>query len=247
MTITAAIIQARMGSSRLPGKVMMPLAGKTVLAHVLERCGAVRGVDVVCCATTNNEEDDAVVEEARRCGAEVFRGSADDVLDRFNGAAKMIGAGVVMRVTSDCPLADPDVCAAVIALRAEHAADYACNNMPPMWPHGLDTEVFTVAALLEAAGKARDKFEREHVTPWMRNNPDYTRVNLPGPGGGIEKNRWTIDYPEDYAFFQAIFAHLPPPPAMPGMEEILSVINGNPEIAALNRAQTDLSRYSKGG
>ena len=103
MSTTAVIVQARMGSTRLPGKVMLDLAGKSVLAHVLERCAAIPGADLVCCATVAGPDGDPVAAEAARCGAEVFRGSEDDVLDRYHRAAKQHHAEIVLRVTSDCP------------------------------------------------------------------------------------------------------------------------------------------------
>lgn len=240
MTLTAVIVQARMGSSRLPGKVLMPLAGRTVLAHVLARRRAIEGADVVCCATTTAAGDDPVADEALRLGADVFRGSEDDVLARYHDTAAACGAGVIMRVTSDCPLLDPGVAAAVLRLRAETGADYAANNMPPGWPHGLDCEAFTAAALAAAEKNARAAGEREHVTPWLRNHPGITRANLEGPGAA--GHRWTLDYPEDLAFFEALFAHLPPPPALPGMEDVLSVLERHPEIAAINAMRHDPAR-----
>ena len=234
MTTTAVIVQARMGSSRLPRKVMMTLAGKTVLAHVLGRCQAIDGVDVVCCATTDAAEDDPVAAEAQRLGAFVFRGSQRDVLDRYDRAATALGADIVVRITSDCPLVDPAVVAAVVCLRAEDGADYAANTMPPTWPHGLDCEVFTRDALAGAARWARDAHAREHVTPWLRTHPDIRRANLTGPGGAVAEHRWTLDYPEDMRFLEALFAHLPPDPALSGMEDILAVLEDHPGLAAIN-------------
>lgn len=244
MPLTAVITQARMGSSRLPGKVMMPLAGKTVLAHVIERCQAIAGVDVVCCATTGAASDDPIVAEAERCGARVFRGSETDVLARYHGAAGMLGADIVMRVTSDCPLIDPDVCADVIRLRAARGADYAANNMPPSWPHGLDCEAFTADALARAAREAREPYEREHVTPWIRTHPTIRRANLAGPGGTLIEHRWTLDFPEDMQFFQAVFAHFPAP-AMPRMKDVLALLQDHPEIMAINRHRHEAARTVK--
>ena len=213
---------------------MMPLAGRSVLAHVLARCRAISGVDVVCCATTGSPGDDAVAAEAGRCGAAVFRGSETDVLGRFAGAAETLAADVVMRVTSDCPLIDPEVCARVLALLRERDVGYATNVMPRGWPHGLDCEAFTVDALERAVENAVDPYDREHVTPWMRNHPDVRCANLPGPAGDLTAHRWTLDYPEDMRFFEALFAHLPPPPAIAGMAEVLAVLEDHPEIIAIN-------------
>jgi len=242
MTVTAVIVQARMGSSRLPGKVMMPLAGQTVLAHVMARCRAIEGADVVVCATTVGAEDDVIAAEAARCGAEVFRGSPSDVLDRYHGAAEQVGAGTVMRVTSDCPLIDPQICADVLKLRLERGVTYAANNMPPGWPHGLDCEAFDAAALAEAARTAREPYEREHVTPWLRTHASISRVNLEGPGGDLAALRWTLDYPEDMRFFEALFAHLPPAPPHAGMDRVLEVLKRHPEISAINAGRRDHTR-----
>jgi spore coat polysaccharide biosynthesis protein SpsF (cytidylyltransferase family) len=243
---TAVIVQARMGSTRLPGKVLMRLGGATVLSHVLRRCAAVRGVDAVCCATTEVAEDDLVAREAESVGAHVFRGSADDVLARYDGAARALGCDTVLRVTADCPLIDPEICAAVLALRHDRSADFACNNMPPSWPHGLDCEVFTAALLREAAAEATDPYEREHVTPWMRAAPHVSKANLAGPGGVAAEQRWTLDYPEDKAMFDALFDWLPAGDFAIGWRVIWDLIQAHPEIAALNRQRCDPRRIGTG-
>lgn len=236
MSGVAVIAQARMGSARLPGKVLATLGGRSVVSHVVRRAQAVDGVDRVCVATTADPADDPVAEEAARAGAEVFRGSETDVLGRYLGAARELDAELVMRVTCDCPLIDPEICAAVLRLRAERGADYACNVMPPLWPHGLDCEVFTMAALERAADEGTSPREREHVTPWMREHPDLlTLANLDGPGGGAVTQRWTLDYPEDLAFLEALFDLLPPEPAMPGWREIMEIVEANPGLAEINR------------
>ena len=205
----AVIVQARLGSSRLFGKVLMPLDERTVLAHVLERCAAIPGADVVCCAVPDNEMDNPVAAEAERCGAKVFRGSEQDVLGRYAGAAKWLGAETVMRVTSDCPLIDPVVCGDVLALVAQDGADYACNNLPPSWPHGLDCEAMKATWLARAATEAARPSEREHVTPFIRNHPDCAKANLAGPGGRMIEHRWTLDTPADYDFLCEMFRRLP--------------------------------------
>lgn len=232
--VTAVIVQARMGSTRLPGKVLLDLAGRTVLWHVLTRCRAVPGADIVCCAVPDAPESAPIEAEALACGAVVARGPEHDVLSRYRDAARAVGAGVVMRVTSDCPLIDPEVCGRVLALRAAQSADYACNNMPRGWPHGLDCEAFTAAALDGAAAEAVDAYDREHVTPWLRRAPGLRRANLAGPGGAFADRRWTLDHPEDLAFFRALFALLPSPPAIATTAQVSDLLGRHPEIAALN-------------
>lgn len=230
---TAAIVQARARSTRLPGKALLPLAGGTVLREVLQRCALVPGVDVVCCAVPEGVGDDAVASEAEVAGAAVVRGSETDVLARYLKAARALDADFVLRVTSDCPLIDPALCGEVIALRAARGADYASNNMPRTFPHGLDCEAFTAAALAEADRRAHEPREREHVTPWLREHPSVRRANIEGPGGDAAQQRWTLDYPEDYAFFEALFAVLPHP-APTDWREVAAVVARHPEIAALN-------------
>lgn len=239
---SAVIIQARMGSTRLPGKVLMDLDGRTVLSWVLERCAAIPGIDTVVCATTTAPEDDAVVAEAERCGAVVHRGPAQDVLARYHGAAVAVGAQDIMRVTSDCPLIDPRICGQVLALRRRTGADYACNNMPPSWPHGLDCEAFTTDALARAVTEARQPHEREHVTPWLRTAPGIRRANLAGPGGPAARLRLTLDHPEDLALFRALVPLLPEPAVAAGIEAVLAALEAHPDIAAINAGRRDPAR-----
>jgi spore coat polysaccharide biosynthesis protein SpsF len=237
MSTTAVIIQARMGSSRLPGKVMERLDDRTVLDHVVSRALRIARADAVCIATTVRPTDDPVAEAAAAAGAAVFRGDETDVLARYLGAAEMLDATVVMRVTSDCPLIDPEVCDAVLALRAERRADYAANNLEREWPHGLDCEAFTRAALAEAARTATDAYDREHVTPWLRRAPHLVRAHLPGPGLPAAARRWTLDYPEDLAFFRALLAARPAA-ANEGWQAIHAFLAGRPEIVAINAGRT---------
>jgi glutamate-1-semialdehyde 2,1-aminomutase/spore coat polysaccharide biosynthesis protein SpsF len=228
------VVQARVGSTRLPGKVLKPLSSHTVLEEVLRRCRAIASANVVVCAIPDTPEDDVLVPLAKRAGAVVTRGSGPDVLARYATAASAVGADVVMRVTSDCPLIDPAVCDDVLALRARHRADYACNNMPRSFPHGLDCEAFTAAALAACAATATEREQREHVTPWLRTHPAMKRVSLPGPGKLAADLRWTLDYPEDYAFFTRLFSLLPGPPAIPSWREVYELLTANPTIAAIN-------------
>lgn len=230
---TAVIVQARMGSSRLPGKVMEEIEGRPVLAHVLDRCRVIKGCDMIVCAVPDAAANKPLHAVARNCGAEVFVGSEQDVLSRYLGAARMAGAGIVMRVTSDCPLIDPDVCGAVLALRESENVDYAANNMPRSFPHGLDCEAFTAAALAEADATTHEPYDREHVTPWLRRAPHLHRANLSSGNPSLEAHRWTLDYPEDLAFFRAVFAALPKS-SRGTMADVLGVLAAHPEIADIN-------------
>lgn len=237
MTRTAVIVQARMGSTRLPGKVMETLAGETVLRHVLRRCAAVDGVDVVCCAVPEGCDSDPVAAEAERCEVEVFRGSEDDVLDRYYRAARALGADIVMRVTSDCPVIDPRICHRVLRLRGNENADYACNNMPRSWPLGLDCEVFTFAWLERAAREAVTMFEREHVTPFIRRHAEVRMANLDGPGGVAATYCWTLDTEADLCFLRALFQRLPRGPEGWDYRVPLAIVEADPALAAINARQ----------
>jgi len=224
-----------MASTRLPGKILHMLAGITVLETVLARCARVRGADVVVCATVDAPSEDPVAELAAKAGALIFRGSERDVLARYRGAAEMVGADVVLRVTSDCPLIDPVLCDRVLAMRGSEGADYACNNMPPSWPHGLDCEAMTFAALAAADDAALDPSDREHVTPWIRRNEAMKRVNLPRVGVNAADLRWTLDYPEDYNFFSTLaarFGNLDE--AAPDTEALIDLMDREPALRALN-------------
>jgi spore coat polysaccharide biosynthesis protein SpsF (cytidylyltransferase family) len=184
----------------------------------------------VVCAIPTGAECDPLADVAIAAGAQVFRGSEDDVLARYAGAARMAGADTVMRVTSDCPLIDAKICGAVQRRLADARADYACNNDPPTWPHGLDCEAMTAEILHRADAEARDAFDREHVTPWIRRRPDVHRVNVAGPGTNTDL-RWTLDHPVDYVFFQAVFDALGDEPTTAAVLELLSA---RPEIVAIN-------------
>jgi spore coat polysaccharide biosynthesis protein SpsF len=142
-----------------------------------------------------------------------------------------------MRVTSDCPLIDPVICSNLLRLREESAADYACNNMPRTFPHGLDCEAFSVAALREAAAFSTEAADREHVTPWLRRAEHLRRVNLSSHQAGISHHRWTLDYPEDFAFLEALYSVIPSE-SEPCMNDVLAVLDSNPEISRINRARS---------
>lgn len=165
---TVAIIQARMGSSRLPGKVLEVFGGKTALDHCVERARACRAIDLVVIATTTDTRDDVLVELCRDRGWRSFRGSEDDVLDRYHQAASEVGATHVVRLTSDCPLNDPDVISALIARYLAEDADYASTSYPrPTFPLGISAEVVRASVLAQAWRDDRNPAWREHVTPYV--------------------------------------------------------------------------------
>lgn len=242
----AIIIQARMGSSRLPGKVLLDLGGRTALARCIERCMTIDAADAIVCAVAEGAESDPVAEEAWASGALVVRGSETDVLSRYAAAAREVRADRVMRVTSDCPLIDPEVCDRLVAFADATGADYVSNNMPPSWPHGLDCDVFPANLLYEAEKYAIEQHDREHVTPWIRRHKSITRACLAGPGGLAGQQRWTLDYAQDYAFLKAVFDALGPAASTARVADIIALLARRPDIQAINASLADERRIGAG-
>lgn len=220
-----------MGSSRLPGKVMMPLGDRSVLGHVLTRCQAIKSAGRVCLATSALARDDVVAAEGGRYGVTVFRGDENDVLSRYHGAACLLGADEILRVTADCPLIDPEVCDAVIRLRRTAKTDYACNFSPKSFPHGLDCEAFTMAALAQAQANSGSAYEREHVTVWLIENPEISKANLLAEGEDASRHRWTLDTPEDYRFLSDVFSNHLRDNAIIGWRRLLAQIDASASIS----------------
>jgi spore coat polysaccharide biosynthesis protein SpsF (cytidylyltransferase family) len=239
---SVAIVQARFHSSRLPGKTCLRLGEGTVLGEVLARCKAIPGIDAVCCAVADDGMSAPVAAEARRSGATVHLGAVEDVLARYLAAANAMQADIVLRVTSDCPLIDPALAGEVLAKLDGGKADYAANNMPPGFPHGLDCEAFTLEALKRAGEASREKAQREHVTPWLRSAEGIRRVAVEGPGGEFARQRWTIDWPEDYLFVHQVFDRLGG--RRPGWMEVAQLVAGEPALQSLNASRVDESRLS---
>jgi len=229
-----AIIQARMGSTRLPGKVLADVAGRSMLARVWERLSRAATIDRVMVATTTEPPDRAVAAECDRLGAPCFRGSPWDVLGRYHDAAAACGAGIVVRVTADCPLIDPDVVDRVVHAFLDARPDYASNTLKRTWPRGLDTEVFTAAALARAYREARLPHEREHVTPYFYGHPQRFRLqSVTGPVR-LGHLRWTVDTPDDLRLVRAIYARLGPGGAF-SWRDAARLFEREPALAELNR------------
>jgi spore coat polysaccharide biosynthesis protein SpsF len=203
-----AIIQARMGSTRLPGKVLKDVEGETVLAQVVSRLRRARLINELMVATTDGPADDAIVKECRSLAIPVSRGDQDDVLDRYFRAAQLAKAEVVVRITSDCPLIDPEITDKTVAAFLEARPDYASNSLQRTYPRGLDTEVMSVAALGRVWQQARKPYEREHVTPYIYEHPaEFKLLSVTGDADH-SGHRWTVDTPEDLEFVRAIYARL---------------------------------------
>jgi spore coat polysaccharide biosynthesis protein SpsF len=231
--ITLAIIQARMGSNRLPGKVLMDLGGQTVLARVVRRLERSQQIGKVVVATTSAPADDEIVNECERLQVSCFRGSEDDVLDRYYQAARSYPADAVVRITSDCPLIDPQVVDETIRVFREEHADYASNVFPRTYPRGLDAEVFTSAALEHAWREARESYEREHVTPYLYEHPKTFR--LASTTGDVDHShyRWTLDTPGDLELLRAIYSRFDSCDDF-DWQDVIALMEREPELAALN-------------
>ena len=232
----AMILQARMTSTRLPGKVLRCVGGRTVLEWVVRASEQVPGISLVCAAVPEGEIHDSVAEEAARLGTRVVRGPEEDVLERFRIAAASVNADEVMRVTTDCPMMDPRVCGMVLELRRQQDTDYACNNEPFSFPHGLDCEVFTRQVLERAAANATNAYDREHVTPWLKRHPSVSRAYLLGPQDERIHWRWTVDHPNDLSFLEAVIERM----GEDGINDWLKVsalLERNPQLHQINREQ----------
>lgn len=201
-----AIIQARMGSTRLPGKILKPLAGQPVLARVVDRVRRSRRIGEVVVATTTLPADDAIADLCRSRGWACERGSEEDLLDRYYRAAVAHHADVIVRITSDCPVIDPGVTDSVIDAFLASPCDYASNTLEPRtFPRGLDTEVMSFAALERAWREDRDPAWREHVTPYLYRYPDRFRLRRVANDRDLSFHRWTLDTPEDYELLRRIY------------------------------------------
>jgi len=231
------IIQARMASSRLPGKVLMEIAGKPMLVWVVERASRARYVSEVVVATTTEPDDDPIEAECVRHGISVFRGDHYDVLDRFYQAAGHFSADVIVRLTADCPLIDPDVIDQTVERFIQEEVDFAANRLPPPWkrtfPIGLDTEVCTYAALERAWKEAKEPFEREHVMPYFYDVDGRFRILVVDHEPDYGSLRWTVDTPEDLKLVRNVFEYFP------GREdfnwyEIIELFEQKPELALIN-------------
>jgi spore coat polysaccharide biosynthesis protein SpsF len=231
---TLAIIQARMGSTRLPGKVLKDLGGQTVMARVLRRVSRMRAVDEMIVATTSGTADDPVVGEASRNGVPVYRGSDEDVLDRYYQAACLSKADVIVRITADCPLIDPGVSDRVIDKFLDVRPDYASNTLERTYPRGLDTEVASFATLQRAWEYAREPYQRAHVTPYIYQNGRQFRLFSVKGIENYSHHRWTLDTPEDLEFLRGVYAKLSGNEDL-GWQDVLKIVESDPALSAINR------------
>jgi spore coat polysaccharide biosynthesis protein SpsF len=229
-----AIVQARMASTRLPGKSLVDVCGRPLLGRVLERIRPSTLVSQTIIATTTAPEDDAIAAFSDQSQVPCYRGSIDDVLDRFHQASKVVPTDIVVRVTADDPLKDPGVIdQAVAMLLADPALDYVSNTIVPTYPEGLDIEVFTAGALARAWADAALPSEREHVTPYIWKNPQLFAVRNFENSEDLSRLRWTVDYPEDLAFVREVYSRLSVDGRF-GWRDVLKLVKDEPGLAEMN-------------
>lgn len=229
------IVQARMGSTRLPGKVLLNLEDRTVLEHVLRRVKSSEYVDDVVVATTISKDDLRIVELCSHLGINVYCGSENDVLDRYYQAAKLFEADNIVRITSDCPIIDSKIIDEVISLHLKNNADYTSNTLNETYPDGEDVEVFTFASLKKAWNNAKLASEREHVTPYIRNNQDIFKHASLEYKEDLSQKRWTLDNSEDLEFLRLVYKYLYSKNSLFDMDDILALIDEKPEIEKINQ------------
>jgi spore coat polysaccharide biosynthesis protein SpsF len=232
-----AVVTARMASTRLPGKHMLPLAGRPALARLLERLGRSRYLDGIMFATTTGSEDDVLERVATEAGARSFRGSAEDVLDRTVRAARSVDADVIVDITGDCPLVDHGIVDRVVDAFLERRPDYAANIIPPTYPNGMDVQVYPRSVLEEVDGLTRDPADREHVTLYIYEHPErYRLLNLTAP----PEQHWpelrlTLDTREDYALISAVYDALFPERPDFTLDDVLALLRRDRALLDLNK------------
>lgn len=229
-----AILQARSSSSRLPGKVLRPILGVPMLLRQIERVQRSRILHALVVATSNDPSDDALAEICAQKGIACFRGSLDDVLDRFYQAAHARKATDVVRLTGDCPLADPEVIDKVIREYLDAKVDYAANALEPSYPDGLDVEVFRFAVLECAWREALLTSEREHVTPFIYKHPEKFKLLKVCHSENLSHLRWTVDNPEDFEFVSRIYEALYPGKPDFTTDDILAYLRQHPGLGSVN-------------
>lgn len=232
-----AIIQARMGSSRLPGKILRDIHGKPMLAWVVERARKAATLSEVVVATTIEQSDDMLEQVCAGLGIPCLRGSVFDVLDRYYQAARQCEADVIVRLTADCPLIDPGLIDLVVTRFLEEKVDFAANRLPPpyqrTYPIGLDVEVVSFSALERAWKEAKEKHEREHVLPYLYDTPGRFKILVVDYERNLGNYRWTVDTQPDLIFIQEVVARLPEKEKFSWLD-VLKIVEENPKLSEIN-------------
>ena len=240
------IMQARTGSTRLPGKVMKNLFGKTILGHIITRIKISPLIDDVIIATTSSKEDEVIVEEAKKYNIQCFRGSEEDVLSRFYFASKSIDTNIIVRITADCPLIDPYVMETMLnkfhELKAEGVkVDYLSNTLERTYPRGLDVEIFSRESLEKAYNEALKQYEREHVTPYIYRHPELFLLYSFKNNEDLSHYRWTLDTVEDWTFIAEVYARLYNEKNIFTTKDVLELLRREPELIGINSTVEQMS------
>ena len=236
-----AIIQARMGSSRLPNKVMLDLCKEPVLWHVVNRTRSSKRIERIVVATSENSNNDTIREYCKQKDIECVSGNENDVLDRYYKVmnyANIKDDDIVVRITADCPLIDPELIDEVIERHIVTNSDYTSNTIEPTFPDGLDCEVIQATVLKKAWEEGKLKSEREHVTLYIRNHPELFRIESYKGTEDLSDMRWTLDEEEDYVLIKRIYEELYSNTKMFTTKEILDFLNSDPNIGAINYMHT---------
>ena len=242
------IVQARMASTRLPGKVMLPVLGKSILALMIERLQMIQHEAVLVIATSVNPEDNIIEREARLLNIHCYRGDQNNLLDRHYQAALLHNADVVLKIPSDCPLIDPRIIDRTLTYFFENtiAHDYVSNLHPATWPDGNDVEIMTMACLKQAWENANKNLELEHTTPYIWENPQLFSIGNLSWETGLDysmSHRFTIDYQEDYLFIKRVFEELYPANKSFSCADILDLLERKPEIYQINANYAGVNWY----
>lgn len=243
-----AIIQARVGSTRLPGKVLLPAAGKPLIAHMIERVSRAHSLTGVWLATSAKSENDPLEQLVTALGVLVFRGSEDDVLSRYAEVAGRSRAEVIVRLTGDCPLHDPGVIDDVVAHYLHAGVDYVGNSLVPTYPDGLDVEVFSRRALDLAHRDATTPLQREHVTPFIHrfhDGPGPFRIEHHAGPADFSHLRWTVDEPADYAFVRSVIEALYPDKPEFSWLDVIALLEREPALLEANAGILRNENYLK--
>lgn len=241
-----AILQARVSSTRLPGKVLKPLLGAPMLTRQIERVRRARLIDTLIVATSTDPSDDAIEALCRGAGIACHRGALQDVLDRYYQAAKPYQPDHIVRLTGDCPLADPEVIDRLIRFYLDGGYDHASNGgEPTTFPDGLDVEAFRFSALEAAWREARLPSEREHVTPFIYNHPERFRLGSYRNDVDLSHLRWTVDEPADFDLVKIVYEALYPAKPDFGTADILALLDARPELGAMNTHHARNEGYAK--
>jgi len=231
---TAAIVQVRLDSTRLPKKALSDILGKPMTLRLLERLSQAKKIDSIIVATTDRPIDDEIADIVSDKGFIVFRGDSDDVLDRYYNAALKHNIDVIVRITGDCPLIEPDVVDMIVKVFEDNGFDYVSNTIKPTFPDGICVEVFSFDAIKKAWEDASLKSEREHVTPFIRTRPEIFKLKNIENKVDLSDLRWTVDEPEDLIFVREIFKRLYNSERIFHIEDILKLLKKHPELKEIN-------------